>query len=61
MMDDDMRLPTGKTCGDCLHFYHCRRLFNCPGGSASCDWAPSRFALRVEPIEVRALKTKEGE
>jgi hypothetical protein len=48
MMTNDMQLPAGKTCDDCVAHYHCLRLFGCPKTNTTCDWAPSRFALRIE-------------
>lgn len=57
-MEDDMKLPEGKTCGDCTHFGRCKWLFNCKPANKTCDWAPSRFqpkpkasARVVEPQE----------
>ncbi len=42
-MDDDMKLPVGKVCIDCVFYKDCKWLFGCNPGSAECDWAPSRF------------------
>lgn len=44
---NDMKLPEGKTCGDCTHYKRCWALFECPATNAECDWAPSRFRQRV--------------
>jgi hypothetical protein len=54
---NDMQLPAGKTCSDCQHYHYCTRLFGCPDTNTSCDWSPSRFALRVEPEPERDTKT----
>jgi hypothetical protein len=43
MSDPSMRLPAGKTCGDCVNFAYCLRLFQCKYASETCDWAPARF------------------
>lgn len=38
------RLPEGKTCTDCAHFFtRCRWLNHALGNETTCDWAPSRF------------------
>lgn len=42
-----MALPPGKTCADCNHYTRCSRLLSREGLETSCDWAPSRFRLRV--------------
>lgn len=43
-LDKSMALPNGRTCGDC-HFYEgkCSKIYGAEAGSASCDFAPSRF------------------
>lgn len=51
MMEKDMQLPAGKTCGDCQYFSHCRGMFGCDGTNTTCDWSPSRFALKVDEPE----------
>ncbi len=42
----EMKLPEGKTCGECIYFGHCKGLFGCPPTNTSCDWHPSRFTQR---------------
>lgn len=42
-VQEDMKLPEGKTCGDCIHFERCVMLFGCPKTNDHCDWSPSRF------------------
>jgi hypothetical protein len=44
---DKMRLPTGKTCGDCAHIRRCMAIFGHVETDKHCDWSPSRF------VEVR--------
>lgn len=46
MAYDDMSLPAGKTCGDCVHHARCAFLFGCPSDNVTCDWSPSRFVQR---------------
>lgn len=43
---DKMRLPEGKTCGDCCHIYRCKRMFGHTETDTYCDWSPSRFFER---------------
>lgn len=40
---DDMDLPPGKTCGDCVHCKRCTAMFGHIPEDESCDWSPSRF------------------
>jgi hypothetical protein len=40
---DDMDLPEGKTCGDCVHGRRCTAMFGHIPADESCDWSPSRF------------------
>ena len=41
--DAEMKLPEGKTCGDCVHCKRCCSMFGHVPSDASCDWWPSRF------------------
>lgn len=52
---DNMNLPTGKTCGDCVHSHRCTMMFGHIPADEVCDWAPSRF----RPIEVIYADTEE--
>jgi len=45
-----IKLPPGKTCGDCVFLKRCRAFFGCNPANTVCDWHPSRF--REKPIEV---------
>lgn len=49
--DASMKLPEGKTCGDCAHFQRCVWLFGCKATNKTCDWAPSRFRPAAEKGE----------
>lgn len=40
---DQMNLPEGKTCGDCVHCRRCTLMFGHIPADESCDWSPSRF------------------
>ena len=41
--DGDANLPTDKTCGDCVHFSRCNKIFGHIALDEVCDWAPSKF------------------
>lgn len=44
--DAEMRLPEGRTCADCRHIARCKGFgFSWPERT-SCDFWPSRFALK---------------
>ena len=41
---DDMKLPEGKTCGDCAHAYRCTAFgYTDSKENTTCDFSPSRF------------------
>ncbi|OWV30168.1 hypothetical protein [Halomonas campaniensis] len=40
---DDMDLPTGKTCADCVHCRRCTQIFGHIPADEVCDFSPSRF------------------
>lgn len=49
-MSDDMALPAGKSCADCVSFVRCRAFIgpeHIHEKQARCDWSPSRFRPRV--------------
>ncbi|MGK0735925.1 hypothetical protein ACSFCX_10300 [Yokenella regensburgei] len=46
---DKMALPTGKTCGDCMHIRRCKALFGHSETDTYCDWSPSRAIFLPEP------------
>ena len=37
---DQMNLPEGKTCGDCVHCKRCTAMFGHIPADESCDWSP---------------------
>lgn len=45
---DDMDLPEGKTCADCVHCERCTKIFGHIPEDEACDWSPSRFREAVE-------------
>lgn len=56
---DDMDLPEGKTCGDCVHCGRCTSIFGHIPADESCDWSPSRFRQAVtssEPVTLANVK-----
>lgn len=56
---DDMDLPEGKTCGDCVHCRRCTGMFGHIPADESCDWSPSRFRPAVTdaaPVTLATLK-----
>jgi len=40
---EDMDLPEGKTCKDCVHFDRCHMLFQVKGSNTWCDFSPIKF------------------
>lgn len=50
---DDMQLPAGVTCGDCIHIARCKAMFGHVEADTYCDWSPSRFQSR-NPIPITA-------
>lgn len=52
--DDDMDLPAGMTCADCVHCRRCTLMFGHIPADESCDWSPSRFtpARKLEVADV---------
>lgn len=45
---DEMRLPDGRTCRQCVHFARCTFLIGVHPDSTVCDWHPSQFAEKLE-------------
>lgn len=43
---DKMKLPKGKTCGDCAHIRRCKTIFWHTETDTYCDWWPSRAIFR---------------
>jgi len=50
---DKMRLPGGKTCGDCTHIRRCKAIYGHVETDSYCDWSPSRF-VPATPTAVHA-------
>ena len=47
--EEDMTLPQGKTCGDCVHFLRCQAIVCQQETSEVCDWYPIRFVEKKTP------------
>ncbi len=48
---DKMRLPAGKTCGDCFHIRRCKAMFGHVETDTYCDWSPSRFRAMLSAAQ----------
>jgi hypothetical protein len=57
---DDMQLPAGRTCGDCASFNTCKVLFGRAPSNTRCDWAPSRFMIKIGVEQVTLTTTTEA-
>lgn len=43
-MDDEMDLPPGASCGECLFWPGCKELIaSLKPTNTRCDWSPSRY------------------
>lgn len=40
---NDMQLPAGATCRDCVGFFRCTKIISRRGHETECDWSPSAF------------------
>lgn len=52
--DAAMRLPPGKTCGDCAHVRRCVAMFGHVPADTACDFYPSRFRQVGQPTAAAA-------
>jgi hypothetical protein len=48
-----LHLPTGKTCGDCVHITRCQAIFGHVPADKYCDWFPIRFREAPAELAVR--------
>ena len=48
---DDMALPDGKTCNNCVHKSRCFALYGISYSNTRCDFSPSRFKERQQGRE----------
>jgi hypothetical protein len=55
---DDMDLPDGMTCADCVHCRRCCLMFGHIPEDRSCDWSPSRFQAR--PVAAAIAEGRDG-
>lgn len=44
----EMKLPPGKTCGDCVHCKRCCAMFGHTPTDTYCDFWPSRYRERKQ-------------
>ncbi len=49
--NEQMNLPDGKTCGDCVHYHRCCAIYGRIPADGVCDWSPSRFR-EAKPMEI---------
>lgn len=45
---EQMNLPAGRTCADCVHCRRCTMMFGHISEDEVCDWSPSRFTRRTQ-------------
>ena len=50
-----MRLPEGRTCGDCANLARCGALFGCGPARRSCDFYPRLFRAAAPAPVAEAL------
>lgn len=50
-MNEDMKLPEGKTCADCVHVKRCTSMFGVNTTDTECDFGPSRFVEANRPVD----------
>ena len=50
---DEMDLPAGNTCADCVHCRRCTLMFGHIPADEVCDWSPSRFRATPQPAEAQ--------
>jgi hypothetical protein len=54
---EKMKLPKGKTCGDCRHIHRCKAIFGHVETDTYCDWSPSRAVfLRANGGNVEGIE-----
>jgi hypothetical protein len=52
-----MKLPAGKTCANCHHYYRCSAMFGAHLKRTECDFYPRRFIER--PVAVTESAAEE--
>lgn len=59
-----MKLPSGKTCGDCIHLQRCQAMWRCRPENKTCDFFPRRFVdatlLQRDETGVQAEGPRKG-
>ena len=48
---DQMDLPVGYTCGDCIHIQKCKTIYGRIETDSRCDWWPSKFKPAKQPAK----------
>ena len=48
---EEIKLPVGKTCSDCIWLEGCEELYHVDGTEVACHFMPSKFIERTEPNE----------
>jgi len=64
MCEENMKLPEGKTCSDCIQFNYCKEFLSLSGDETNCDWSPSYFSECVASAPrtvARGVKREQGE
>ncbi|MGR8931932.1 MAG: hypothetical protein ACU836_14965 [Gammaproteobacteria bacterium] len=60
---DEMDLPKGLTCKDCIHFDRCHSIYGHIKTDEVCDWSPSRFRakeiLEAEEVNKEPIRRHE--
>lgn len=48
---NNMDLPPGKTCEDCINCRLCCAVYGKTPKDTECDWSPSRFVEKISSSE----------
>lgn len=52
IIEDELALPKGKTCSDCVYCRKCCAMFGAKPDNVTCDFYPVRFYQRKEENNV---------
>lgn len=53
-----MKLPDGRTCGDCIHVRRCVLFGFTKSENTNCDFSPSRYQQAEERVVLLTVKGK---
>jgi hypothetical protein len=56
----EMKLPEGKTCGDCVYFARCSKLVGAKEDWTSCDFHPRQYALNARASDIGNRRLQVG-